>query len=280
MMTLKEAAKYADKTVFTDTYGTATFYGQLHPFTDNVRSSQAARRRILETAPEVSMPARQTVTEGSSGVVYLVAYPAVDSYKGRSIRFKYPACHTDGVFSVRTIAQVLANSGGVTDAYVAVSYVKQWDQPDSSFFFSNFELTYARSLTVAVGDILIGAGKYFLAMQPGRVDDIGFGAVDVTEIVSPLATVTFKGYSGVIVPSTDAYTETTITNVPIFIEHTMLDYVHEALGFVKLEPGDKAISFLKSKVTTVRPGDIIGTYRVIAVSDSGSTWKVHARRSS
>jgi hypothetical protein len=277
MLTLATTASFFNTTVFKDAYSTATFLGQLLPYADGVRSSPSTPRRILETSSGVSIPARHAIVDQTSGITYIVADYASDSFMTEEVRRKYPITPVSGQYFVRTIAQVLSASGGTADCYVAPSYTRRLDVPDSSFDYANYELTYQKSQTILAGDILYGGGVYYLATQRGRTDDIGFGVVDAVVVESPLSTLSHVGYSGVLNPETDAFTETTVDTVPVFMEHQLLDFVHEALGYKAILPGDRAISFLKSVVTTTRPGDTIGDYKVLAVSDEGASWKVHGR---
>lgn len=278
MMTLKTAAQAFNKQKFTDASGSAYFYGQILPFPDNVRSGMASRRRILETAPTVVIPTSMVVKEFNTNQCYIVAAPAIDYYMGEAIRIKYPVLPVESKFSIRDIGQVLANSGGVSDVYASLSYVKRVVFDDASDYTGGSELFHSSAQTVAAGLIFSGSVGYFRAREKSRIDDINFGTTEVVELVSPISSATYTS-KGDFNTTTDSYQTTTINNVSIFVEHVMLDFVHEALGFIPLEAGDKTISFLKSQVTYAKVGDTIGTYKIVSLNDNGTFWTTHARRS-
>lgn len=277
-MELSDAAAFFNDTEFADTYGAATFMGRLLPYADGVRSSPSTPRRILETEPDTVIPARRTVTDVIRSQVYIVADSAVDGFQGAAVRKKMPAIPVTGGIKVQSIAQVLVNAGGTVDAYGALSYIKRTYQDDKSTYLSNYEVYFAGTQTVNAGEIITHNGRYYLASQRSRLDDIGFGVVEVVELDYPISAVDITTYSGTLNSTTNKFDETGHPSTPVFIEAAIIDFVHEALGAKEVKNGDKAISFLKTAVTSVRSGDIVGNYTVLSVSDEGSSWKVHGRR--
>ena len=277
MMTLEAVADSFNKVEFRDTYGVATFSGQLMPYPDSTRSGPSTRRRILDTADEVSAPARQTVTEMNTGQIFIMAYPSHDYVAEKAIRNKFPVIPIDNQYTVRSIEQTLTGSGGTTDAYLAPTYVKRFIYEETSQYVGGFEVYMPRSLTVNAGDILHGDGRYFIAKHDSWTDDIGFGFVEATELQDPVSTADVVNYSGELNPSTREYTSNTIAGVDIFSTRGMLDFEHENFGYVELKEGDRTISFLKSAVATLRPGDLVDNYKILAISDEGNFWKTHCR---
>ena len=276
-MTLKDVARYADNVVFTDTYGSATFRGQILLFNDSTRSGPAAKRRILDVAPEVTIPTRRTITD-SAGNIYLVSVPSYDYYNGTAIRAKYPIVPSEGVATVRTIGQVLANSGGTTDLHVDFSFLRRVVIEDKSSFEQGFDVYFSRYNTINVGEIIVFGSKYYKARQDSRYDEVGFSAVEVVQIRSPLSTLTFQAKGSTYNASNDNYTPpAAISSVSTFIEYSHFDFEHAALGYTKVEPGDKAISFLKTAVTSVKSGDKIGNYNILNYVDNSTYWTTHAR---
>jgi len=280
MMTLTQAAQVFNKQRFTDAYGTAYFYGQVLPYPDSTRSGQSSKRRILEVAYGTAIPAKGVVRELASSQLYLVAEGANDYFRGSVIRVKHPVVPVEDVFAIRTIGQILSNTGGVTDAYAVPTYIRRVVfETQQSDYDGGYEMYHSNYYTVAAGSIFYGGGKYYRARENSRTDDIGLGVTEVVELDSPVQTLTFQAAGTTYSPANDNFTPpAAVTGVSCFVEKIFLDFDHVALGFVKPEEGDKAISFLKATVTTVKPGDTIGSYKVRSVTDRSTFWTIHGRK--
>jgi hypothetical protein len=116
-----------------------------------------------------------------------------------------------------------------------------------------------------------------VAREDSRVDEAGFGAIEVADLGSPLSqeSITLRGsYDAV----SDTYTPTILPNISVFTEHYSLDFQNSALGFVDFSPGDKALSVLKSDVPVLKPNDLIGDYVVKAVKDRGDFLTAHGSK--
>lgn len=278
MMSLRSAAKFFNHNLFQDTHGSDMFSGQISPYADSTRSSPSSNRRVVSVAPPITSPDRKTVTDISSGTIFILGDYISDFFYGEEIRRKFPAIPVTDQFTVRTIAQTLEGSGGITDAYVAPTFIKQVDVGDSAFKHSSYDLYFEKDLDVKQGDIVHGSGRYYLAISGGRVDDIGFGIVRAVELDSPLSSATFTSKSGELDTDTDEFTKTVIPAVDVFVEHQLFSYEHESSSFADTAAGDKAISFLKSVVATAAVGDTIGDYTILSINDEGSSWKAHGRK--
>jgi len=280
MMTLKEASRFFDDHVFTDTFGTASFKGQVLPFTDSVRSGESTRRRILEVGSTVVIPDERTVTE-TSGQVYIIAADNPDFFKGDTIRTKYPILPVSITYAIRTPGQILSASGGVTGVYAAPSFVRRVSFEEHSDYAGGFEMYLSSYYSITPGKIFHGSdSKYYRTRVASRVSDVGFSVMEVVEIESPIGSVTVQQKTGTVInPVTDDYTAATpITGVAVFVEKIKLDYQHEALGYVELKAGDRAISFLKTVVSTIKVGEVVGDYVVKSVYDGTDYWTVHGRK--
>ncbi len=276
MMNLSDAARVFDTVIFTDVNSTATFKGQILTFSDSVRSGSSTRRRILETDPETTIPDERTVT--SNGQAYVLASNNDDLFNGESIRSKYPVLPVDTQFVIRTVGEILSASGGTTGVYVGPSKVRRELFEDQSDFASRYEMYFSSYYSAAVGAIFYGGGNYYRTRETSRVDDIGFGVAEAVHVEDPISQATVLTYGSTLDPVTDSYVETSTASVDTFTEHISVNFQHEALGFVPLEAGDRAISFLKSQVATVTPNDKVGDYLVKAVSDETTFWTVHGRK--
>lgn len=276
-MTLKEASRVFDNQKFTDTYGTDSFYGQVLPFPDSVRSGSATMRRILDVSPSISIPEKFTIT-ADTGQIYLVAASNSDYFQGELIRVKYPIMPTDLTFSLQTVGELLASSGGLSNIHMVPSYIRRVIFEDQADYSGGFILYHSSYYNISTGIIAKGNSRYYRIREQSRSDDIGFGVVEAVEVVDPESSVTVQQYGSTYVPATSTYAAADpITGVAIFTEHIDLNYIHESMGFVELKEGDKAISFLKSDVATINVGDEVGDYRVEAIDEATDSWTVHGR---
>lgn len=276
MMTLAEAARYFDDVTFTDTYGTATFEAQVLPFADSVRSGESTRRRILDTGASVVIPAKRTVT-AAYGTKYLVSFGSEDTFQGEVVRIKYPVLPVSTQFQIRSIDQILMNSGGVTDSYMSTTYIRRNLLEEQSDYLGAYHIYHSPYYTVHQGHVIYGAGRFYRARENAYIDDVGFGVVEAVEIDTPLISATYQS-RGAYDPGTDSYPIVAlISNLICLVEKVVLDFQHEALGYVTLEPGDRSISFLKAVVATPKVGDIVGRYRIVSLQDKGAYWTIQGR---
>ena len=280
-ISLIDIASMANTVTLTDAHGSDTFQAQFSLFTDNTRSGPTTKRRVIEVAPETTIPTRYTVYEALSGNRWILAdTPSYDYYKSQIIRVKYPALLVKGsATQIRTIAQVLADSGGVTDAYVDISYVRRDYAPEQSNFEAGYDMLYSPYYTVETGNVIVHEGVYYFARQEGRLDDVGVRAVELLRLEDPVTTMDIyhedpDSYDS----ATNAYDTTPYLNTSVFVITKFFDFLIEALGGPQLEDGDLSIYFLKSVVPVISPGDLVGDYRVIAVTDQTSCWQAHCRK--
>jgi hypothetical protein len=187
----------------------------------------------------------------------------------------------EGLFSIRTIGQVLANSGGVVDTYASPTYIRRVVfETEQSDYDGGYEIYHSSYYPAYAGMIFYGNGVYYRARENSRIDDIGLGVTEAVELEQPIFSFTYQ-------PGGNTYNSTTDTYTPppnkgsifCFVEKLLLNFQHTALGFVRVEEGDKAISFLKSAIPASQPGDTIGHYRIMSVVDMGTFWTAHGRSS-
>lgn len=279
MMTLEDVAGFFNESVFVDTYGTDKIYGQVLPYTDNVGSGKTARRRVLDVSANTVIPEKGTLTEEASGQVYIVSLPALDYFDSEILRKKYAMLPVENTFSIRTIGEVLAGSGGETGVYGSISYIRKLVTEDQADFFSNFDVYFPSYYIMTAGTIITDGSTYLRARTNSRIDDIGFSVTEATELYSPIATMDYQAAGTVYDPISDNMTPpAAITDIPVFVEHMTFDFVHEALGFKKIQEGDKAISFLKTDIPSPAPKDVIGDYIVQSVVDQQTYWTAHCRK--
>jgi len=280
MMTLDDVARFSDTEHFQDAYGAATFYAQVQLFNESVRSGPASRRRIIETGPDVVMPAQRVVKELTTNQVYVMALGSPDFYDGEVIAIKYPALPVSRQFDIKTVAQILSGVGGTLAVWAEPSYIRRVILEERSDYFGGYDMVYSAYFNlIPSGSIFVGGGQWFRTRETSREDDIGLGTAEVVELRAPVQAINYSAETTTTYdPITDSYPGVTPVAVQAFVEPLFLNFQHEVLGYLKVEPGDMAISVLKSAVTTLKPGSRLGAYRVLSVQSNGDVWTAHARR--
>lgn len=275
MMSLFDVAESGNTELFRDTFGTATFYGQVLPFVESVRSGPSSKRRVLEVTPSVVLPEKKTITDVASGQVYLLSSPSYDWWHGEVLAVKYPILPVEGVHAVRTVEQVLTGSGGDSTVYVDPAYVRRVTAEEQSDYFGGYLLYFSSYYSMTAGTVVNGSGRWYRVRENSRLDDIGLGVAEAVELTSPVVNTSVT--RRILDPVTDTTTDT-VTAVTAFVEPLYLNFRHESLGYIKIEEGDKAVSVLKSVVPTLVRGDKIGTDGlVMVVKSSGNCWTAQVR---
>lgn len=278
MMNLEDVALFFNETTFQDTYGTDTFEGQVLPYEDVTRSGSSSKRRILEVGPDVVIPSQKTITE-ESGQTYIVGSASEDYFSSSVIRVKHVAIPVYGTYFIRDIGQVLDNAGGILDVYPDLTQLKRTTVEDDSDRYLSFECYLPSFYSVGRGHIISDGVTFYRCREDSWEGEAGFSTVEVVRLDDPIQSMSYQGQGTVYDPIEDNYTPpATVPNVSCFVEHIMFDFQHEALGYPKIEEGDKAISFLKSQVPTASVGDQVGDYVIKTVDEYPDYWTAHGRK--
>lgn len=276
MMTLKTVANIFHTVVFQDTYGTATLNGCLLPYTDSKRSSEISMRRILEVLPDVVLPEQLTLTEVSTGQVFILSAGSYDFWDSSVIRRKIPVTPVYNSYSVQTIAQVLAGAGGSLGVYASPSYIRKINIQGQSDYADGFSIFFSPYYSFPSGVIVYRDGEYYRLRQSTYADGLGFNVAEAVLLDSPVQAQSIKHITDYD-PETESST-TSQKSVKTFVEPYDLDHSHIVIGFKEMGDGDQAVSVLKTDAT-MSVGDIVGiSGRVIAVVDNGSVWTCQVRR--
>lgn len=300
-MRLANAAKHFDKQVLTDAYGIATFRGQFDLYDDNKREGVTTRRRILSTAPTVTIPSRKALKIDNT--VWLVGSSNPDFFKADPIRRKHILHQADGLARVQTFAQFLSNpapwtldsglptldatttmvdNSGVAQgltAYAAMEWVKASKEVDESSTLADLMTAiFATSETLpAVGIVTIGGASYLL--REPHPSSAGFKTAYADEIAWPVTeqgTFTSRTYD----PVADTWAG---TGVPVRYLRLRWQAHFEYLSknTLKFEAGDEVLICLKTAATP-KPNDNIvlgdGTWQALTVQSDGGCWSIHVRR--
>lgn len=258
-----------------DPYAVGTaFAASLRKFSDATNSGPASRRRILVTAPSVTMFSTRVVTIG--GVNFIVGGQNKDLWRGSVVRTKYPLIPADLTFQSATVYRVLTSSIPSRLLYMFPSYARgSVIDTESSSIQSNFYVICSQYETLTKGMILKQGSKYYRIRNTPYLDDAQFQVAEVVLLDGPLQTLTFvknAGYN----PTTDTITNGTSSSVAAFVEDAYLAYDHTTERHAALKPGDKNITIATAQAPVAR--DRIGAYSILSVETiTGPAYSCHCR---
>lgn len=275
-MRLAAAARHFDRLVCADAYDPlTTFKGQFGLFDDSMRDGLTVERRVLSTAPEVTLPARRAVT--ADGATWLLGDRQADYFKTRAIRYKYVAHVAEELVQAKTIEEALSGAAGYA-AWSSRVWLKTSKEIEISSDMTNvFDLYFAKGEPLAEGTLILMSNRWHLvrSLYPSAS---GFLVALSDELPEPvLTTASFE--QRVYQRATDSYS-TTPTTVPALRIRWQSYFRYPSRGSDKFTAGDTVLAVLKSAVT-VKAGDAVtvgGTnFTVNAVFDEGAVWTAHLR---
>lgn len=258
---------------FTDPYTplAAAIQGKVSVFNEVTNSGQSAPRRILETAPNVTIPSNNVVARGSE--YFIVGHKNVDQWRGTDIRFKYPILKTLYTAKVCSIFQIITNALPSRTVYGRPSFARDLSlELQESELQSTFSFFFPKTESVSKGQIVVyNSNEYYRVRGVPYVDNAGFLVADVVQIESPVQSLSFASTGGYD-PTTDVIAVASTTTVTSFVEEAYLFYDNTSERFEEIKPGDKCITC--KPATTPKTGDTIGGYRILAV-DPGTSAVSH-----
>jgi hypothetical protein len=276
-MKLSDAARYFDTLAFYDGYSSALLGKcQLDLFNDGTRDSANAARRILSLQPELTPPARRVIS--FDGAQWLVGNPSSDYFYGAPLRVKYPIHRAEGLATVKTVAQALANATGIT-AYMAKVWVKgSKELEESSDVIGVLELVAAASEVLAVRTLIQLSGAWYIVRSVYQ-SSAGFAKAICDQLVDPVFETASQG-GRTYDPVTDSYTSTATTLSVIRIRwQSHFEYLSE--NSEDFKPGDEQ-AFLLLSAATPEAGDTLtlsdGVFQVLRVVNEGSFASLHLRK--
>lgn len=269
-------AKYMTET-FIDPYGVgASFKGAIRPFAEVTNSGPSSRRRILETLPNVTIPADSTIRHG--GVTYIVGGKNTDYWRNEEIRWKYPILPCDLTVQVGSVAQILAGSLSAKLYYCYPHFVRGTIMDtESSEVWSNFSLYCSMSVPMNRKTVVLSSeGKYYRMRSAPFFDGAQFQVAEALELDNPLRSLVYVRATGYD-PITDMIVTGSSTVTPCFVEDAYLAYDHTSERHAYLEPGDKTITLKPAQA--VRAGETIGEFKVLTIdTDADGCSVCHCRR--
>lgn len=276
-MRLAAAAKFYDRQLFVDAYGAGgSVKGQLDLYDDGKRDSSAASRRILSVAPDVQITARRVLRLGD--YVWIVGSGNPDYFRQEAIRHKYILHEADGLASIKTFGQYLADTAGIS-AYAASEWTKAAREIDESADLIDVAAAILASTEVLpdVGVMVLGAATYLLR-EPHPTSG-GFQSATLEEIKAPAReTGSFTGRTYDPVNDTWAGTGTPISFLRL---RWQAHFRYVSRSTLHYQAGDDVIVCLKTAATPKANDRVLltdGLYQVLTVQSDNDCWSCHVRR--
>lgn len=275
-MRLASAAKHFDKQIFVDAYGTtASTTGQLDLYDDGKRDSFAASRRILSVAPGVQITARRVLRLGD--YTWIVGSGNPDYFKASVIRNKYILHEADGLASIKTFGQYLADTLGIS-AYAAAEWTKAAREIDESAALVDVaEAVLAiTEILPDVGIMTLGAATYL--MREPHMTSGGFQSATIEEIKAPVREIgSFIGRTYDPVNDTWAGAGTPINFLRL---RWQSHFKYVSRSTLHYQAGDDVIVCLKTAATPKANDRVTltdGLYQVLTVQSDNDCWSCHVR---
>lgn len=275
-MRLHQAASRFDTTLALDAYDRQRgFRCQLEPFDYVKIDGSAVKRRVMSTAPEVSLPVRHTINIG--GQVYLVGEPSADHWGGSKIRNRYVLQGVDEYMQVRSFGQALAALPG-RRAWAGHEFNKySTDERDSDDYHVQCHLYFGSRERVPENALVSSATTTFLVRQ-SHLTMAGLLDVRANELDEPVEdTVSLSSSTYDPVTDTRTSTESTVRCIRLRWQE---NFAYLSLSSAKYERGDMQV--LLPLGTDVDAGDTLGlsdgNWRVLAVQSQSDHLGAHVRR--
>lgn len=272
-MLLGDTVKLFSTEVFTDVFNPgSTFVGKINPFSEVANSGASSQRRILETAPDVSIPSDRVI-QAPSEEIFIVANFNTDYWSGSVIRNKYPILPVSVMGSVGSIGETITSAQSDTTTYAYPYFVRrEIDEEEMSDYLSGYEVYFPSTKSFVRGSILKLDSTYFRLKTDTWVDGAGFAVSQCVKLEDPVQVmdiITGRTDKSDYNPVTDTYDEDLPVSTTCFVEPLRQDYEFVSPSYEHIEPSDRVISVMKADAT-VGINTLIGDYRVISVRDRGT----------
>ena len=275
-MNLKKTIQRFNTKEFTDPYGIGSnFFGKISVFNEVTNSGEASRRRILETLPEVTVPASKVIN--GNGENFILGYPNKDEWRGSILRHKYPVLPVGNTSKISSIPQIITAAIPTTLYYGHPSFTREVSlELQDSDKINSFSFFFPSNTSITTGNVIIhGSTNYYKVRDVPYVDNAGFLVADVILLDSPVQTLTFKS-EGNYDPITDTIAVASTQSITCFVEEAYLAYTHTSERYQKIEPGDKVITIKPS--VTPKAGDNIGDYDILSIEANETAFTCHCRK--
>lgn len=277
-MKFANAARRFDQTVFADAYNSATtFLGQIKPFDDVLRDALPARRRLLETAPDVAIPLRRVITQDRTN--WIVGEVHEDYFRGTVLRRKYVLHPATESTALKTFSEVLSGAAGY-QVYASREFMKVVREPtESSLELGLYDIYLPRDdMPTADQKMIYLDGRWHLVRVPYPSAG-GFSAALCDELLDPVIN-TASWTHGTYDRATDTRSTVTVS-VQALLLRWQSYFSLPVASAPKYERGDDMVVINKPDATPAAGQQlaIAGiTYNVLSVMDETTHWSCHVRR--
>lgn len=288
-MDLADVASYFDDIPVRDAYTNALlpYEVQFSTFNETDPDGSVSNSRTISMASSVALPARGVLT--LMGETWIVGQTSQDGFQGSAIRKQAPMRRVTDLFTLRTPAQAVAQSGGLT-AYGRKDYLM--DKVDSgtsadyypfyNVFFAGSELAPARGVFFQAPGVLLRCRSTYTAK-----DGMLCAQADLVDASAR----TYADFGGTTYdPVTESYGPSTDRrDVLALLPHQL--YLKTGKSSHSFDPGD--LTLLVGVSGTVTPGQRLslhldplpwlGTsgsaqYQVLSKTLEVDAWNLHVRR--
>lgn len=274
MLTLADASIYFDQTPVLDAdTGRTLFYGQVDPYSDAMRDSATAYRRILSVKPGTVIPASRSVR--ILGAVWIVGDSELDGMAGAH-RQKFVLHPGDEKFKISRL------SGFLTGVFVAnpwgsIEWTKNTKQEGvTSSPVQMYNLYVPAGTDVQAHDVVWTASRALLVSVADKQPS-GVTAAYGEMLANPVATATVvtRTYA----PSTGTYTTASSASVSCLKVRWQSLYVYDTQMDAKYQEGDCVLVFPAGTSITTASTVTLGakTWAVLTVETIGGALVVHGR---
>jgi len=274
VLTLAAASGYFDRTAACDVATGATlFVCQVDPYSDSMRDSNTAYRRIMSVKPGTVMPASKTLK--IFGRVWIIGDSEID---GQSIqhREKYVLHPADYQFSYTTLSNYVSGTAGST-AWVSLEWLKDGKEEASSSRVVPLYTAYCSSV-VPLSEfsiISVGSKGYILSTPHPQASGVQSATCLQLEHAVADATLATRVYD----PVQGKYSTSVPTTVKCQRVRWQSLYLYGSQGDAKYQEGDCSLAFptgttLATKDTVTLAGKV---WNVLAVETIGGAVVAHGR---
>lgn len=274
-----DVAKHFDDIPAVDGYTAASLFNvQMSTFLGSSPDGSVAQKRVVSTAPNLVMPARNVIT--TLGETYLVGTGILDGIYGQPIRKTYWTKLVTESMEVLTPGQACLATVGIA-AWARKEYLKDLVNTQTDAEYDPFwEVFFASGEPVVKGSFFKVGSKFYRARSV-HLDAAGFTNAASDELdAGSRVSLTFTE-TGAYDPVADAFAAGSVTTTGFVIDrYKTYDLLTEADDLNKA--GDMTAIVATSAVTPLvghKLSIASREWQVLAVTPEADAWSLHIRRS-
>lgn len=275
MLTLADASRFFDRTPIHDPFtDDLLLYAQIDPYSDAIRDSATAYRRIMSVAPGLTIPASRLVK--IMGSVWIVGDSERDGM-ATVHREKFVIHPAPTLLGVRTLSGHVAG-GAQTVTWGDMAWLKDAKEESSSSRTSPMYTAYApTSATLAEYSVItIGTTGYLCGPEREQASGVLSATCAKLEYAVADATLATRVYD----PVVGGYTASADTTVRCQRVRWQSLYLYGSQGDAKYQEGDCSLVFpAGTTLNTASKVTLAGlVWSILAVETLGGAIVAHGRR--